>query len=192
MYNLFPYLTLGIAIAWSSVIPSFCLHGMAKRQEDFIIGKAGRRPCKGLNFSRRNIPGGLLFFFFHFSFFQLLYCWQKLGENREQACWIREQTSCDANLQLGLILSNHNQEDTELNKQARTSLLLSIQNSKDSSLGTTNDQGVEELGVCRSSPQICSDCSLQTALLSTTNTKNSHADGTLPAKRYQHSASVHS
>lgn len=153
-----------------------------------IIGKAGRTPCKGLNFLRRNIPG----FFFTFSFFQLLYCQQKLGENREQPCWNREQTSCDAHLQLGLILSNCNQEDTQLNKQARTSLLLDIQISKDYSLGSSKDKIVKELGVCKSSPQICNDCSPQTALLTATNTKNSHADGTLPAKCYQHSTSVHS
>lgn len=70
--------------------------------------------------------------------------------------------------------------------------MLNIQNSKDYSLGNTNDKIMKELRVCKSNPQISNDCSLKTALLTATNTNNSHADGTLPAKRYQYSTSVHS
>jgi len=70
--------------------------------------------------------------------------------------------------------------------------MLNIQNSNDYSLGTTNEKITKELRVCKSSPQISSDCSLKTVLLTATNTKNSHADGIVPEKCYQHSTAVHS
>lgn len=95
-----------VALTWSAVITGFGLRGVADQQPDWRTGKAGRRPCKGVSFVRRNIPG--------FSFFSIMFCtdsrsWEKIGSISEQP--VICTPSRDASWQLGLILSDCSRGD---------------------------------------------------------------------------------